>query len=281
MKSILVPLDFSPCSLNALEFAAAIAAQTGAEMTLLHCFQIAIDTTSPVLMPRVIDEITAEETKLAEAKMQNAIATLAGLRYAQDNHHLKINTLVKNNNLIDAIEELSNKGKCDFIVMGTKGATGLKEVFIGSNTVNVMEKVKIPLLAVPDEAKYRGFRHIVYATALEDREIEAIDSLKEFAELFDAELTCLHINKGKDTEKAQAKLDLLEETYRFTPISRLNFQLVEEKSAERGLLKFLNDYRSDLIAIMPKERDFVRSLFHSSLTKRLAFHSVVPVLVIK
>jgi nucleotide-binding universal stress UspA family protein len=281
MKSILVPFDFSDCATNALEYAAAIAAHTKAKITLFHSFLITIDTTSPVIMPRIIDEMIVEELKIGEIKLQNAITTLRGLHYFKDDHHLDIQTSVRHGNFIDIMEELGRSTDYDLIVMGTRGATGVKEVFMGSNTVNVIEKVKKPLIVVPEDAKYHGFRHVVYATALLDKDIEVIEDLQKFAEIFDAELTCLHINKSDNQDIAQFKMNYLEDNFRFTPISKLNFQLIKDKSAEKGLMKFLNDYHSDLIAIMPQERDFIKGFFHSSLTKRLAFHSVTPLLVVR
>ncbi|MEN7547451.1 universal stress protein [Rapidithrix thailandica] len=280
MKSILVPIDFSATSINALHYAIAIAKKLRSSITLFNSFQVPITTginTPPV---EYIETLTEEREQDHKNRLQKIIDDLEDPFYEDQSGKIQFVIQVLQGLATDMIEEVSELEDFDMIIMGTSGASGFNEFLWGSITAHVMDRIHIPMMAIPEKAQFQGFRHLVYATDFQDQDIENIDYLKVFCELFDAELTILHVNKDEKKASLESKkLHQLEENYWFTPVSQLHFKLIKNKSAEKGLLTFLKENNIDLIAVMPQHRGFIEGIFHSSVCKRLTYHSDTPVLV--
>lgn len=165
MKKIIAPVDFSDNSKNALAFAAELAKRTSARLTILHIIQ------------------GREEENDAEKKLKSVESGLKKTFGAE----LRCETSLMHGNLVSAIKKVITSQQPDLIVMGTKGASGLKRIFIGSNTVSVMAKTRLPVLVIPEEAKFKNFiragkNRIILATNLwELKNDNALDILKEIS----------------------------------------------------------------------------------------------------
>jgi len=94
---------------------------------------------------------------------------------------------------VDFILETIDKKKPDLVVMGTTGASGLKEMIIGSNTSTIVEKAKCPVIAVPEKKIFSAIKSITYATNYNLTDIYALEKLVEIAKLFHAKITLLHV----------------------------------------------------------------------------------------
>ena len=189
MKAILVPTDFSKNAENAINFAVAFAKKENAMLILLHAYHF----TYPVsdFPDEIIVEEISETKKISEEKLK----TLC-LKIMQTDKVI-CERVCKEGLATDVILEASEKIHPDFIVMGTKGASGIKEVFVGSNTAKVIEKSQHPVIAVPDSAVFHGIKKITYATDYYESDIDAIKTLSEIAEPFKAVINILHISNGE------------------------------------------------------------------------------------
>jgi nucleotide-binding universal stress UspA family protein len=165
IRTIIAPVDFSYVSLNALAFAAELTKRAKARLIVFHA----------------LEEVESENE--AKLKLKNVETDLrrtlgAGTKYE---------CLTAKGDFVTALQTAGAFQQPDLIVMGTKGATGLKRIFIGSNTVNVMENVKLPVLVIPEAAGFERFNNrrnnrIVLATDLEELENDkALDILKAIA----------------------------------------------------------------------------------------------------
>jgi nucleotide-binding universal stress UspA family protein len=281
MGKILVPTDFSDYARNALEFAVAIAKKTGAEIVLYHGYHILADGDYAPIAVGYIGTQLEEQQKLWHNRTAELGEQLAREVYA-DGQPLKVSQVVKMGTVADDVADLVDAGDYDMIVMGTKGATGLERILFGSVTSAVVDRVKVPVLAVPRGVKYKGFDHIVYGINFDERDIKVIDDLIDFANLFDSQLTCLHITtSAKQLADDKVEIDVLRETYWFTPLDRLNFALRRDESVEKGLEHYLQDHDTDLLAVLRQDRTFWEQLMEHSVSKDLAFHSEVPLLILK
>jgi len=283
MKDILVPLDFSDNSLNALRFAVEIAKMSGASLTLFNSFHVSGSmgglSTPPV---EYVAELAAEREANHKRDLDAVAKQLEEVTYVQNGESLIVETVVLPGLATDNIDDLTIQKDFDLIVMGTRGASGVAEVLWGSITSHVIDRIHIPVMAIPEKAEFSSFHKIVYATNFDDDDIKSIDFLKSFSDYFKAELTCLHVSRhANDEDEDIEKLHSLESNYWFTPISRLNFELVKNQSVEKGLTAYLKESKANLVAVMPQERSFLEELMHSSLTKKLSFHSEIPFLVLR
>lgn len=285
IKQIFVPVDFSDNAYQALDYAAKMAADIGAEVTVAHIFEVKV-TPDGINMPPIeyIQELTEAKEREIKAYMQRFLEKIGHPEYKEKSGHVTFHTLVKEGFLVSELVEIARPEDYDLIIMGTKGANGIARLLWGSVTAEVMEKAKIPVLAIPQNAAYgqNGINKIVYATDLSLDEAPNIQNLQGFSDQFDAHLTCLHISTSTErvTEGAQRML-LLEEKFYFTPISKLDFKLLRGERVEKTLEDYLAKEQPEVIAMKPHQRNFVENLLHASMTRKMVLHTKVPLLTLK
>jgi nucleotide-binding universal stress UspA family protein len=194
MKKILVPTDFSANAFNALIYALNLAEHQSASVELLHVFHppVVDISTSAEVLPELI-EISEKQAiqsfeELKARLLEDGIASL---------NSLAVTYTHKMGFLVDIINQLNQKNSYDLIVMGTKGASGLKEVFLGSNTSQVIHKVKSPVMAIPEKALFHPIQNIAYATDLVLGDSLALNQLISFAVSLKATIRCFHIHNSK------------------------------------------------------------------------------------
>ena len=165
MKTILALVDFSDASTNALSFAAELSKRASARLVIVNILQKGED-----------EEETKNKLKSIESDLKKSFGS-----------DLKCESSLAHGNLIPTLKKIIAVQQPDLIVMGTKGASGLKKILIGSNTVNVIANTKVPVLVIPEVARFENFlnkgkNRIVLATDLDLLENEdALDILKEIA----------------------------------------------------------------------------------------------------
>ncbi|TAH21439.1 MAG: universal stress protein [Cytophagales bacterium] len=283
MKKILVPIDFSNYSKNALEYAIVLAKKINATVTVFHSFYF---TTAPEYstLASYINTAIEQEQKRYEEQTREFLKNYENEEYDDGSGKIKIDSIVKLGLPSEDIAKVAKEHNFQLIVMGTKGATGLDRLIFGSITANIIEDsdVKCPVLAVPKGAVLRGIKHILFGMDYEEDDVPVIDDLLEFAGYFDAKVTCLHVNMDEEQIPSdRLEKEILEDTYWFTPYNKIKFELMKSESTKSGLARYIKENAIDLAAVMPRKRSFLESLFHKSVSNNIASYAGVPVLVIK
>jgi nucleotide-binding universal stress UspA family protein len=273
MLNILVPTDFSKLSKVAVQYAIKIANKLTCNITLFHV----------VTVTNVVRHSMREKTKALEAQM---------MEKAEDdlNKLLKeVCKTVKTSNRVnclavrgDSFQEVllkhAKKLKAGLIIMGTKGASGLKKTVIGSNTTSVLEKSKIPVLVVPERASFNGFKDIVYASDLKQVDKE-LKSLIPYVEKFGSVLHLVHIaSSGKQVEPMEEKIDDAIQKAGYP--NSCNIVLVD-RDVDGAIDQYLQISKADILAMFTHKVSFYEKLFEKSKTREMAFHSRVPLLAFK
>ena len=281
MEKILVPIDFSDFSKKAMDFAAMVARKAHSEIILCYAAvpHIPRGSNAHLYQEDVKAQIRASKQKLAQLATEYSVS----YDYDKDGKSLSVEFEVTEDLPADAIADWTEKLRPYLIVMGTQGSTGLQRVMLGSVTTAVMERVKCPVMAIPENAEVKGLEKIVYASNFERRDGEVIDLLINLASYFTADIECLHINTDiKKLKEAENRMAVLEEKYWFTSLNQLRFRIENgEGGFEKGLDDYLSSHETDLLVMLTHERGFWEGLFHRSQTKNMAFHTTVPLLVFK
>lgn len=280
VKKILVPIDFSPASLTALDYAVAIAKVLGSQITVYHSFTPMAD----VSLASGNITVEAETEKLMRQfsrQAESLITPYQSISYENKAKFLDIDTLIKVGYIVNDIEELTTTSY-DLVILGTKGVSGIDEVIFGSVAGNVANIAKCPVLIVPAKATFKGIHNIVYATELNRYDTLVIDELLEFATAFKASMVCLHINTKPDMVVEELEeMTELQEKYWFTPMSQLRFELISGESVLKELHQYLDEQVPDMITVLRQNRSFIENMFHKSISQKMAFHSKVPVLILQ
>jgi nucleotide-binding universal stress UspA family protein len=274
MKTILVPTDFSSSADAAVSYAAHLAQELNFGIILLHAYHV------PFINPDLPSYMFQNEALIVEnsckKKLSHLVETL-GQTYPKVNFSYRNVMGFAEDEILDFAEE----NHMDLIVMGTKGASGIREILIGSITGSIVSKAKCPVLAIPQSKKYKKPSKIVYASELEKVELPVIDKISRFAELFEAELDIVHVNTGiapysKDKLQPYEVAELIKKTIHYRNIS---FSILPGELVQETLLEFLKKEKTDMLAIATHHRGLLEKIFTVSLAKQISYHSPVPLLV--
>jgi nucleotide-binding universal stress UspA family protein len=275
MKKILVPTDFSEQAENALKVAAQLARKFEAEIYLLHLIELPADMVNPVGDTRSNDLPEALFfMKMAKKKFDDLLSRpyLKGLQ---------VHDTVEINKAFNGIIDISKKHGCDFIVMGSQGATGLKEMFIGSNTEKVVRTSEIPVLVVKNEHPAFKIENFIFATNLESTGRQTLQKVIRLAETFKARLHLVYVNTANEfvtTDDCDKKLIKYMEGVDF---NNYEFHVFNDDSVEQGILNFARKAKVDVIGIATHGRKGLSHFFNGSISEDLVNHANSPVMTFK
>lgn len=274
MKTILVPTDFSKNALQALDYAIALAKIEKATIILVNAWQIVY----PASDIAVSKEFT--EKQLKEAHL-SAFAQLKALSLKVKASHVPCNFFDKQGTLIKVILDLIEKHDIDLIIMGTKGAKGLKELFLRTNTAQIMQKVNCPIIIVPKGTIFKGLKRIAYATNYQKSDIIALKQVVELARFLNAEITLLHVaDEHYSPEEAESILNLFAEKVRNKlHYEHITYHILHGNDAKKQLDEYVTRKRADLVVISAPERKLLDHWFSRNIAKIMAYHTKMPLMV--
>lgn len=278
MKNILLPTDFSENSLNAIAYALNLFEETACNFYLLHIIKSADlgSSASPYLTSTAnVSEIYATSTKARLKETLHHITT----KLAPNKKH-KFYTLIDHNFLVESIRQHVREKSIDFIVMGTKGATGLKKMIIGSNSGDVITKVHCNTLVVPENAIFKQLNEVAFPTDFSMLyNINVLQPIVNIIEKNTAAIRILNINKKEVAlNNDQIKNKELLEDY-FSNLDH-SFHFLTNKKVEDAVQCFVESRHIDMITMVAKNLNYFQHiLFHSKIEK-ISYHTDVPFLVL-
>lgn len=276
MKKIIVPVDFSEYSENALRTAASIANRKDAEIVAVHMLELsnAIITQSE----SYVNQETVFYLKLAEKKFQ----AFLNKPYLED---VKVTPLIKHYKIFSELNEVATEEGADLIIMGSHGVSGLKEMFVGSNTEKVVRNSKVPVLVVKGVPVTNGFNKAVYACDFSDDDITPYKKAKELLKGLSCDMHLLHINtpyaKFKSTREQQEKVYKFLEKAEGSLYSVNDVVFVSDYTVEEGVLEYAKTNDVDLIVVATHGRKGLSHFLEGSISEDIANHSNTPVLTFK
>lgn len=275
MKRILVPTDFSEQAENALKLAAQLARKHDCEIYLLHMLELPLDLVDPVMANRSNDLPEALFfMKLAHKRFAEILSRpyLSGL---------SVHEKVQFHEAFHGIMETSEEFNCDLIVMGSKGAHGFKEMFVGSNTEKVVRSSDTPVLVIKNDHPEYRVRNFVFATDFDPEAKSILPQVIRFANLFQAKLHLVYINtanKFRSTEDADLQMESFMEGSGF---DNYTLNVFNDRTVESGILNFAKKLDSNLVGIGTHGRSGIAHFFNGSLSEDLVNHANRPVITFK
>ena len=275
MKRILVPIDFSKEAENAARVAANIARKTDSEIFLVHMLELPVTTIDPAEMNAISSEPQIIYfMKLAREKFEKFIS----LPFFKG---LKVVESVQFQHAFSGIITESEKNNIDLIVMGSQGASGLQEMFIGSNTEKVVRRSKIPVLVIKKEADEFKVDDMIFASDFNKESKTTFQRVVDFANLFEAKVHLLYINtihNFNTTKNIEKRIAEFMDDFDF---SNYTTTIYNDISIEKGILSYARDIDADLIALNTHGRSGLSQLFNGSIGQELANHALRPVITFK
>lgn len=272
MKTILCPVDFSEDSVTAAKFAFDICARSKGRLVLLHSYHMP----SREAGINYDAETSAKVQKEGESKLKKLINGLIELNPLAD---VSFTPAVIYGFAADDIPVQAKAYNADLVVMNTGGAEGIVKEVVGTVSVSVMEHSTCPVLIIPNGWNFSPFNKIVYATDLEGDQERLIGKVADFANLYQSKLLMLHVLQKKDMKSDKESAEVpLKKLLHAKGISDYSFRFYMEEDVVDGISRFCAEEKADLLVMAMKTQSFWEKLFNRSKTKRIAFHTQLPVL---
>ncbi len=272
ISKILIPTDFSTVANNALQYAIQLAKKTNASIHLLHVNNI------PIMDASFPNEVYQTYTAEIEDFAKNSFENLENLYLNKSNLQFDKHTAYGFVN--DEIQEFAKNNDIDLIVLGTTGASGIQEILIGSNAASVVAKAEIPVLVIPPTSTFTDIKKIVYASDFNEPEFPSVSRLAFFANLYEAEVNVLHIKSFADN-LFDAEHNFFSRNKENVEVNRWKIvKLPEGESIIDSINNFVETEHPNLIVMAKHNRSFFDRLFHRSLSKQMAYHTKIPLLVL-
>ena len=273
MVNILVPTDLSELSKIAVQYAIKIANKMDGNITLLHVINI-IQPTRATMRLR-LKSLEQELLDIAKEDLEALVKDIS--KTAKTNLPIKIK-IVKGSSFNDSVKREAKRLRTGLIVMGTRGASGLKKYVMGSNTASVIEVSHVPVLAVPELGSFKNFRNVVYASDLTHLEKE-LKTLIPYLEKFDSTVHLIHVAQSlKTVSIIERKIDSVVQK---TGYKNVIVRVMVNKQVDEAIDHYVDVIKADLLTMFTHERSFYEKLFDRSMTRKMAFHSKVPLLAFR
>lgn len=276
MKKILLPTDFSTNSWNAIKYALNLFKDEECNFNLLNTY-------TPLIYNIEYMEVSTAQFGLVDAMKETSKNGLEKLQkrieeeFKNSKHTFtKISSF---NTLTNEIKELHEGHAMDFIVMGTKGATGAKEILLGSNTIHVIKNAKCPVLAIPSDFSFEIPHEILFPSDYNiDFQIKHVQSILDIAKIYHSKINILNVSFGYDLASNQVlNKQKLEKYFKKTTCA---FHSVNHNSVEEAITKFQLNAPVNLLVMINNKHSFFENLFFKSTINHIGFHLNIPFLVI-
>ncbi len=271
MKNILVPCDFSKPAVNAFRFAVDLAKRSKGTLRLLNVVELpAIH--DPVIMP--VAAFEKDFMKELKTKVNSKFETLIE-RYNASKVNIKKDIVFGSPSKI--IHEAIKKFRIDQVVMGTHGATGLREYLIGSNAEKVVRRSSVPVLVLKDYPR-SPIRNIVFPNTLEtEKQDKLVEKVKELQAFFKARLHILYVNTPTNFTADNITMERLKTFAKTFGFRNYTLNVYNYPFEEAGILHFTRSIKGDLIAMRTHGRQGLAHFLNGSLAEDITNHADRPI----
>lgn len=282
MKRILVPVDYSENAQNALAYAFEIARLAGAELMLLHVF-------FPSMSPSAAHNVTDVMEDMEEGKSRELLEFADQVRKILTIESeapgrfdaVPVKVVAKLGGAYEKILETIERYDTDLVVMGMQGGEAVSQALLGSTTISVIQKSRVPVLAVPKGVDFNQFATIVFAIDL--RKLNATTNLRflsDVVQIFKANLQVLHVYRNEtqqNTFDTTPPLQHLVDQFEHIPYT-VNFDVQENVAA--AIQQFIRAKRADLLVLIPQKHTILDRLLDKSITGKITARPLVPLLAL-
>lgn len=273
MNRILVPTDFSTEAENALRVAAKLAKEHNSEIYLLHLLELPLDLVDPM----------HENSELPEAMFFMQLAHKK-FQAVMDNDFLEginVHERIQNNEAFEGIVDTAHKYNIDLIVMGSQGASGFKEMVIGSNTEKVVRTSDVPVLVIKKKHTNFSIKNLVFACEFTDEYKPSFAEASKFAKSINAKMHLLMVNTPngfRTTAEAEEKMNTF---LNGNKPDNYTLNIYNDRTIEKGILNFASAIDADIIAMSTHGRKGLSHFFNGSISEDLVNHAKRPVVTFK
>ncbi len=269
MKTFLVPVDFSDISINAAKYAlTAVAGVPDANVILYHVY-------NKISLSTLTDKEDNSRKQVSDTELENIVKIL------DVPENVNLSTVTDEGFFVSTLETFVLANKVDMVIMGITGSSRIKQVFMGTNTLNVIRHIRVPVMIIPPDAVMVNFKNILLVSDFKDvARTTPFPALKKVLDLFPSNLHILNVDSEhyiELTEEFKIERQSMDDK-----LSSYNpeYSFLRAFDFLEGINRFAANKSIDAIITIPHKHGFLSQLFKTSHTKKLAYHSHVPIIAI-
>jgi nucleotide-binding universal stress UspA family protein len=273
MKRILVPTDFSKHSEYALKVASQIAKKNNGEIFLVHMLELPTSGNDAISTAHEIPELM-----LFKNAAVNKLDAMMEATYLEG---VKIAKMIQFEMAFDGIVKNAKAHDIDLIIMGSHGASGFQEMFIGSNTEKVVRNSDIPVLVIKRDEDPFSAQKFVFASDFSDEAKIPFQKAMAFAQGFGAHLHLVNINTPNNFKSTKVAEQIMNTFLEGIDTSAMSTHIYNDVNVEKGILHFAKSIDADLIGMSTHGRKGLSHFFNGSISEDLVNHAKRPVITFK
>lgn len=275
MKRILVPTDFSAYANKALDYAVSLAKKSGAEIVLLHACEL---IHNPFQDRK---ELIAEYNQSLQKGANDQLEALE--KSIEETENVPITTQLYDGGVIDSIMQTVSRNNIELIVMGTLGRTGLRNKILGSRTAEVLSESEVPMITIPNDYEWSEPKRILLALKDPNEKVELLKPAFDIGALFQSDVKAAIFTDDREegvevmehSRTIYGMQQKLQKAYDNTFVKTVHLSGHDFQSAVQ---EYINTNDINLLAMITHKRDTVQSLFHKSMTRKMNYHTTIPLL---
>ena len=272
MKKFLVPTDFSDTSKNAARYAVQMLEnKPGTSITLYYVFDTAAGSDGSLLTEDELDRQTILGRALGS--MKDELSAIGSVQ---------IETIAEHgSSLIDNIERYVRHNGIDMVIMGITGATKVEQILMGSNALKIAKEGVCPVMIIPPDAEYVEIKEVAFTSDFKDVDTTTpVAPIKALLDLFKPTLYIINVDSEHYVEITEEYKEQRTKLEKYFKAYNPQFAFIRLFDFVEAINNFTNDHEIDLIITVPRKHSFLSNLFKTSHTKKLAYHSTVPIVAI-
>lgn len=269
MKKFLVPIDFSETSINAAKYATELVSGVSDSHIIFY------NVYSKISLATLTSKDEGSRQKVTEQALEDVKKDL------NPSGSLFISCVAEEGSFIENISDYVLANKIDLIIMGITGSSRIAQVFMGTNTLNVVRNVNCPVMIIPPQSHYKGMKKVVFTSNFQDvARTHPFETLSKLLNMFNPELHILNVDEEHYVELTDEYK--IERSAMEDKLGQYNPQFAFLRSFDfiEGINAFVESRDIDAIITLPGKHSFLSQLFKTSHTKKLAYHSTVPIIAI-
>ncbi|WP_187270195.1 universal stress protein [Pontibacter qinzhouensis] len=314
MKTILVPIDFSPDSKNALLYALELAQKPHIRIIVFHAFYPAALPPAAYETPSFIQNLERVKCRELEqyvnvckeaaphdyvfdfrcapkvTKPENLVPgyteqvfhTIVAVQEPQERFADQVTCVARMGTVYEQILSVAEAYEADLIVMGMQGGSALEQALIGSTTLSIMRNCSVPVLGVPLHARFRGLRSVVFASDLSRQPDKTLlRLLRGFMKTFKPRLELLHLHRQQDMQAEYRNVERTLEAFD-EQLHDIDYKVVLRQRPEvvAGIREYLQERQPSALILSPQKHTFIKRLFNKSVTAQMVAYHDVPLLTL-
>lgn len=277
MKKILVPTDFSPESDKVIEVAASLAKASGSSVDFIN-----------VIEPLKGDGLSVtggNENGLDHLFMiklmehnQKAVNKRANSSYFID---VETKGVIRVGDVFPEMDAYVKEQGVDLVIMGSKGSSGLEQIFIGSTAERMVRYSSVPVLVVKERIENFEPKNIVFATNGEPEAQKVAAVIKSFQSQFDSTVHVLNVNTPVNFYRTRTMMAMLQKMVDEAALTNCTLNIYNDSNEEDGIISFAEEVNADLIVIGTHARTGFGRLLSSNISEDVVNHSTRPVMTVR